>query len=152
MPTRRHLIQHAATVAAALAGLGLLPGAAQAAWSRAAFEANSLAEALQALGVAAPVDSREVTITGPEIAENGAAVPVTIGATAPGVKRLLLLVEKNPATLTALFEPGEAVEPNFQLRIKMAESSNVYAVALLADGRVLYARREIRVTLGGCGE
>jgi sulfur-oxidizing protein SoxY len=152
MPTRREVIHHGTAVAAALAGLGLLPGAAQAAWPRAAFEATSMAEALRALGAAAPVESREVTLQGPDIAENGAAVPVTIAATAPRVNRLLLLVEKNPATLTASFEPGDVVEPDFQLCIKMAESSNVYAVAILADGRVLFARREIRVTIGGCGE
>jgi sulfur-oxidizing protein SoxY len=92
-----------------------------------------------------------VTITGPDIAENGAAVPVAAATALPGVKRLLLLVEKNPAMLTALFDVSDAVEANISTRVKMAQSSNVFAVAMMADGKVLYAVKEVKVTLGGCG-
>jgi sulfur-oxidizing protein SoxY len=144
------MLRHSGAVAAALAGLGLLPVGARAAWPKAAFEMRNLADTLKALGAATPVESRDVTITGPEISENGAEVPVTLATSLAGVRRMLLLVEKNPAMLCAVFEPTESVEANFGVRIKMAESSNVYAVALLADGRVLFARREIKVTLGGC--
>jgi sulfur-oxidizing protein SoxY len=151
MHTRRQWLSHSATVAALLAGAGWLPARAQGAYPQAAFDAKSMAEALKALGAAAPQESRDVTITGPDIAENGAVVPVAAATTLPGAKRLLLLVEKNPAVLSAVFEVNDAVEPNFGTRVKMGQSSNVYAVAMMADGRVLFAQKEIKVTLGGCG-
>ena len=151
MQTRREMLTRSASVAAALAGLGLLPQAAQAAWSQAAFEAKNMADLMKALGTSGPTESKDVTITGPDIAENGAVVPVGAATTAPGVKRLLLLVEKNPNMLAALFDVTDAVEPNISTRVKMGQSSNVMAVAITADNKVLFAQKEIKVTLGGCG-
>ena len=151
MQTRRELLARSAAVASLLAGAGLLPQAAQAAWAQAAFEAKSVADALKALGAGAPVESKDVTLTGPDIAENGAVVPVGCATALPGVKRMLLLVEKNPAVLAAVFDLTDAVEANFNTRVKMGQSSNVLAVALMGDGKVLYAQKEIKVTLGGCG-
>lgn len=149
--TRREMLATSVRVASLLAGAGLLPKFAHAAWPQAAFETKSLADAVKALGGAAPAASGDVTITGPDIAENGAVVPVGASTTAAGAKRLLLLVEKNPNALAAVFELTDAVEPNISTRVKMAQTSNVYAVAMLADGRTLYAVKEIKVTLGGCG-
>ncbi len=151
MATRRELLARSASVAAALAGLGLLPRAAQAAWSQAAFDAKSMADLMKALGTANPSESKDVTITGPDIAENGAVVPVGASTTLAGVKRLLLLVEKNPNMLAAAFDLTDAVEPNLSTRVKMGQSSNVFAVAITGDNKVLYAAKEIKVTLGGCG-
>ena len=154
MHTRREMLLQSVQVAAMLAALGLAPGlaSAQAAgYASAAFDAKTLAEALKALGGGAPVDSKDITLTGPDIAENGAVVPVGVATTLPGVKRLLLLVEKNPAVLSAMFDVSDAVDANFGTRVKMGQSSNVYAVALMADGRVLYTAKEVKVTLGGCG-
>ena len=151
MPTRREVLARCASVAGLLAAAGLLPTAAQAAWSQAAFEAKSVADAIKALGGSAPVESKDVSLTGPDIAENGAVVPVGCATTLVGVKRLLLLVEKNPNTLAAVFDITDAVDANINTRVKMGQSSNVIAVAILADGKVLYAQKEIKVTLGGCG-
>ena len=155
MHTRREALSHSAQVAAALAALGLLPGVALAqaapAYNTAAFEAKTMAELTKALGVAAPVESKDVTLTGPDIAENGAVVPVGAASTLPGVKRLLLLVEKNPNMLAGLFDVTDAVDANFSTRVKMGQSSNVYAVALTADNKAYFAQKEIKVTLGGCG-
>ena len=151
MQTRRDMLARSATIAGLLATAGLLPQAAQAAWAQAAFEAKSLADAVKALGGGAPAESKDVTITGPDIAENGAVVPVGCASALPGVKRMLLLVEKNPSALAAVFDVSDAVESNFSARVKMGQSSNVIAVAMMADGRVLYAQKEIKVTLGGCG-
>ena len=89
MQTRREMLSHGATVASLLAGVGMLPGTALATGNGPAFEAKSLAEAYKTLGVSAPVESREVTITGPDIAENGAVVPIGAATALPGVKRLL---------------------------------------------------------------
>ena len=127
--------------------LGLTP----AAYNAAAFEAKNMAELMKALGASAPTESKDVTITGPDIAENGAVVPVGASTTLAGVKQLLLLVEKNPSALIASFNVSDSVDANITTRAKMGQSSDVYAVALLADGRVLFAKKEIKVTLGGCG-
>jgi sulfur-oxidizing protein SoxY len=151
MPSRRELLRRSVGAAGLLAGLGLLPEAAQAAYAQAAFDAKSLADVVKALGVSSPVDSKHVVLQGPDIAENGAVVPVTVGCALPGVKRMLLLVEKNPAMLCGVFDVSDAIEPSFSTRVKMAQSSNVIAVALLGDGRVLYTQKEVKVTLGGCG-
>lgn len=154
MQTRRDMLSASARVALALAGAGLLPGLAQAqaaTWNAAAFDAKTMAELMKALGAGAPAESKDVTITGPDIAENGAVVPVGAASALPGVKRLLLLVEKNPSMLSAIFEVSDAVEPSFSTRVKMGQSSNVYAVAMTGDGKVLFAQKEIKVTLGGCG-
>lgn len=151
MQTRRQMLQRSAAVAGALGGLGLLPQVAQAAWNNAAFEAKNMADLVKALGVSAPTESKDVTITGPDIAENGAVVPVGCASALPGVKRLLILVEKNPNMLAALFDVTDAVDANFNTRVKMGQSSNVMAVAITADNKVLYAQKEIKVTLGGCG-
>jgi len=154
MQTRREMLSHSAKVTTLLAAVGLFPALAQAqaaAYNTAAFEAKNIAELMKALGASAPAENKAVTVTGPDIAENGAVVPIGAAATLPGVKRLLVLVEKNPAMLAAMFELTDAVEPNVSTRVKMGQSSNVYAVAMMADGKVLFAQKEIKVTLGGCG-
>jgi sulfur-oxidizing protein SoxY len=151
MQTRREMMARSAMVAGLLAAAGFLPTAAQAAWPRAAFDAKSMADVAKALGGIAPVLSKDVSITGPDIAEDGANVRVDFATTLLGVKRLLLLVEKNPTVLAAAFDVTDAVEANINTRVKMGESSNVFAVAMMNDGKVLYAVKEIKVTLGGCG-
>lgn len=151
MQTRRKMLTQSAQVAGLLATAGLLPQAAHAAWTQAAFDAKTMAEAVKALGGGAPVESKDVTITGPDIAENGAVVPVGCSTALPGVKYLALLVEKNPSALAAVFGMSDNVDANFNTRVKMGQSSNVFAVAIMNDGKVLYAGKEIKVTLGGCG-
>jgi sulfur-oxidizing protein SoxY len=153
MPSRRDLLGHSARIATLLAAAGLLPGLARAqgaAYPSAAFEAKTMADVMKALGAGAPAESKEVTITAPDIAENGAVVPVGASTGLAGVRRILILVEKNPAILSAMFNVTDAVEPSFSTRLKMDQSSNVYAVAMMSDGRVLFAQKEVRVTLGGC--
>jgi len=154
MHARREFLSHSAKVATMLAAAGLLPQAAFAqagAWPASAFEAKSMADVMKALGAGAPVESKDVSVTGPDIAENGAVVPVGVATTLPGVKKLLLMVEKNPSTLSAMFDVSDAVDANFSTRVKMSQSSNVYAVAMMNDGKVLFAQKEVKVTLGGCG-
>jgi sulfur-oxidizing protein SoxY len=145
------MLSRSAQVATLLATAGLLPVTAQAAWNTAAFDAKSIPDLMKALGSSAPTESKDVVITGPDIAENGAVVPVGASTALPGVKRLLLLVEKNPSLLSAIFNVTDAVDANFATRVKMGQSSNVMAVALMNDNRVLFAQKEIKVTLGGCG-
>jgi len=154
MQTRREMLSHSAKVATLLAAVGLLPGLSQAqtaGYNSAAFNAKTMAELMKALGAGAPVESKDVTVTGPDIAENGAVVPIGAATAAPGVKRILLLVEKNPAMLAAMFDVTDAIDANIATRVKMGQSSNVFAVAMMADGKVLFAQKEVKVTLGGCG-
>lgn len=154
MKTRREMLQHGATVATLLMGAGLLPAIARAqaaSYQTAAFETKSMADLMKALGAGAPTESKDVTITGPDIAENGAVVPLGASTALAGVKSLLILVEKNPSIMTSMFELTDAVDSAVNTRVKMGQSSNVYAVAMMKDGRVLYALKEVKVTLGGCG-
>ena len=150
MHDRRRLLGHSARVALLLAGAGLLP-AARADYDTKLFDLKSLADVAKALGGQAPTESKDVSLTGPDIAENGAVVPIGVATTLPGVKQLMVMVEKNPSVLSALFDVSDAVEPNFATRVKMGQSSNVMAVALMNDGKVLFAHKEVKVTLGGCG-
>jgi sulfur-oxidizing protein SoxY len=151
MLTRRTALARSAQVALMLGALGVMPRAALAAYSSAAFEAKTIADLMKALGAAMPTESKDITVTAPDIAENGAVVPVGASTSLAGAKRLLILVEKNPSVLSAAFDVSDAVEPSFTTRVKMGQSSNVLAVALMADGKVLFAQKEVKVTLGGCG-
>ena len=150
MQTRRKTLKQSATVVGLLATTGLFPQFAFA-YNKVAFEAKSLAEVLKAVGGGAPVESKDVTIAGPDIAENGAVVPLTASTTLAGVKQMLILVEKNPAAMIAMFNVTDSVEANFATRAKMGQSSDVYAVAVMADGKTFFAKKEVKVTLGGCG-
>ena len=176
MTTRRELLKQSTTVAAMLASLGMYPHVAWAqssTYNAAAFEAKNMGDLMKALGDGArsgdrraagaarpmadalgggtPQESKDVVITGSDIAENGAVVPVGASTTLPGVKRMLILVEKNPSMMSAMFDVTDAIDANFATRVKMGQSSNVFAVAMMDDGKVLFASKEIKVTLGGCG-
>ena len=151
MQTRRQTLKQSAIVAGLLASTGLFPQYAMAAFNKAAFDAKSVAEVMKALGASAPAESKDVSITGPDIAENGAVVPIGVSTALTGVKQLLVLVEKNPSALVAVFNPTDSVDTNIATRTKMGQSSDVYAIAVMADGKTLYAKKEIKVTLGGCG-
>jgi sulfur-oxidizing protein SoxY len=134
-----------------LAAAGLVtPGMAQAAWNKEAFDAKSVDTVLSALGAGKPTDSTEITITAPEIAENGAVVPVTVVSNLPNTQEIAILVEKNPNMLAAKFSFAEGAVADVQTRIKMGQSSDVLAV-VKADGKFYVAKKEVKVTLGGCG-
>jgi sulfur-oxidizing protein SoxY len=149
---RRTALKHGATVAGLLMAAGHWPAAhAQAAFNRAAFEAKNLADVLKALGAAAPTESKDITLNAPDIAENGAVVPLGAATTLAGARRVLLLVEKNPNALAGAFDLSDSVEANVSTRVKMGQTSNVYAVVLTADNKAFFAQKEVKVTLGGCG-
>lgn len=136
-----------------LAAAGFLkPGDALAqAWNKNAFEAKTLDEVVKALGGAAPAQSKDIAfVQTPDIAENGAVVPIGMTSRLPGTDTLAVLVEKNPNMLAAVFTLPAGTLPELQTRVKMAQTSNVYVLAR-AGGRFAYATKEIKVTLGGCG-
>ena len=128
------------------------PGSAwaQQAWNKAAFDTKSLNDAVKALGGASAGESKDITITSPDIAENGAVVPFTITSKLPKTEQLAILVEKNPNILAASFNIPDGTEPSVNTRVKMGQTSNVIAL-VKADGKYYYASKEVKVTLGGCG-
>ena len=150
MQNRRDTLKQSLAVAGLLAATGLFPRYALA-FNKTAFEAKSIADAAKAYGGAAPVESKDVTLTAPDIAENGAVVPMGAATTLAGVKHLLLMVEKNPNVLVAKFDVSEGVDANFATRAKMGQTSDVFAVAITNDGKAFFAKKEVKVTLGGCG-
>lgn len=150
MPNRRETLKHYAALAGLLATAGF-PQFAQASTGRTGFQETSVQDAIKASGGSSLIESKDVNVTGPDIAENGAVVSLGANTTMAGVKQILLLVEKNPAALTARFHVTDAIEPNFVTRVKMGQTSDVYAVAIMADGKAYFARKEVKVTLGGCG-
>ncbi|HEX4858243.1 MAG TPA: thiosulfate oxidation carrier protein SoxY [Usitatibacteraceae bacterium] len=130
---------------------GLFPGLAAAAdWNKVAFEAKSLQDVVKAMGGAAPAESKDIAITSPDIAENGAVVPVAVASKLGKTESIAILVEKNPNALAASFDIQAGTEPFVSTRVKMGQTSNVHAL-VKADGKYYYTTKEIKVTLGGCG-
>jgi sulfur-oxidizing protein SoxY len=138
------------TLLLGLAALLARPFAALAAWNKEAFGAKSAGDALQHLGAASPAASKDLVIDAPQIAENGAVVPIEISSNIPGTSEIAVLIEKNPFPLAGKFTFGEGAVPFVKLNVKMGETSDVRVVAL-AGGRHYSATREIKVTIGGCG-
>ncbi len=135
----------------ALVAAGLItPEMAQAAWDKTAFDAKTMDEALKALGAGKPADSKDVQINAPDIAENGAVVPVGVKSTLPGTEFIAILIEKNPSMLAASFKLPEGTAADVSTRVKMGQTSNVFAV-VKAGGSFYMSTKEIKVTLGGCG-
>jgi sulfur-oxidizing protein SoxY len=119
-------------------------------WNNAAFDTKSFADTVRALGGGGSTASAGIEINAPEIAENGAVVPVSVESKLAKTQTIAILIEKNPNTLSANFEIPAGTDPFVSTRVKMAETSNVYAL-VRADGRYFHAVKEIKVTIGGCG-
>jgi sulfur-oxidizing protein SoxY len=136
-----------------LAALGVLlmkPLAALAAWNEQAFGAKSAADALKSLGAPSPATSKDIVIDAPQIAENGAVVPIEISSNLPGTTSIAVLIEKNPFPLASRFDFKDGALPFVKLNVKMGETSDVRVLAE-AGGKHYVATREIKVTIGGCG-
>ena len=150
--TRREALTSSGALAifGMFAAAGLVPVANAQVWSKAAFDAKSLNDLLKAIGGNAPTESKDVIVDGPDIAENGAVVPVGVVSKIDKTDYVAILVEKNPSTLTASFDIPEGAEANFKTRVKMGQSSNIHAL-VRANGKYYIATKEVKVTLGGCG-
>jgi sulfur-oxidizing protein SoxY len=134
-----------------LVAAGLItPEVAHAAWDKAAFDAKTMDDALKALGAGKPADSKDVQINAPDIAENGAVVPVAVKSTLPDTEFIAILIEKNPSMLAASFTLPEGTSADVSTRVKMGQTSNVFAL-VKAGGSFYMTTKEIKVTLGGCG-
>jgi sulfur-oxidizing protein SoxY len=132
------------------AGL-LRPADALAEWNKGAFESKTVGDALRNLRVTAPVETKDIVIRAPDIAENGAVVPIEIQSNVPGSRSIVVLIEKNPFPYAASFDVSQGALPFVALRAKMGETSNVRVVVAAADGKFYTAAKEVKVTIGGCG-
>lgn len=153
MQRRQFVKKSGATALAVTAASGLLPAQSHAqtqGWNKNAFEAKSLADAVKALGASGATESKDVVLVAPEIAENGNVVRIGASTSNPAITQLAFVIEKNPNALTAVFDVLPGTEANFATNVKMSQSSNVYAIGRLGD-RFVYAVKEVKVTLGGCG-
>lgn len=149
---RRETLKAGAGLLALLAAAGIIsPGEAHAAdWNKAAFEGKTMQDALKALGVSGPANSTDIVIRAADIAENGAVVPVGVESKIPGTQSISILVDKNPSALAASFDIPAGTDPLITTRVKMGQTSDVYAL-VKANDKFFMAKKEIKVTLGGCG-
>ncbi len=138
-------------LACALAAGLLRPVPARAAeWNKTAFESKTLADALNNIGAAGAAESADIFVKAPEIAENGAVIPIEVTCRMPGAESIALLAEKNPFPLMAQAEMANGTEGYLNTRFKMGQTS-VVKVVVKAGGKHYIASREIKVTIGGCG-
>lgn len=148
---RRGVLKAAGALGAVLVAGLLKPVAALAAtWSKEAFASKSMGDALNSMGTASPQQSSEIMIDAPQIAENGAVVPIEIISKIPGTTSIAVMVEKNPYPLVARFDFMEGALPFVKINAKMGETSDVRVIAT-AGGKHYSAAKEIKVTIGGCG-
>lgn len=142
--------QMGALAAAFAAGLVASGQARAATWNKTGFESRALADVMKSLGATGAIESKDIIITAPDIAENGAVVPVAITSKLPNTQQISIVAEKNPFPLAATFDVSGGGEGYVSARIKMGQTSDVWAV-VKADGKYFTARKEIKITVGGCG-
>jgi len=139
-----------ATSAAVMAGL-LTPQAVISAWNESAFNAKSEKDAINsAMGSSSAAASTDITIKAPDIAENGAVVPVSVSSAIADVTSIAMLVEKNGTPMSAVFNMPKGTLANISTRLKMGKTGDVIAV-VKAGGKLYSARKSVKVTIGGCG-
>ena len=152
---RRTLLKGAGAtgaIAAAIAAGVLKPSQALAAeYNRTAFEAKDVAGALKGVGAGSTTESKDIVIRAPDIAENGAVVPVDVVSNIPTTISRAVLLDKNPSPRTSAFDFANGALPEMALRVKMGQTSLVEAIAKTADGKYYIAKKEVKVTVGGCG-
>ena len=150
---RRKALQDAgglAVMALAMAAGLFKPSLARAEWNKEAFSTKSFADAVKAMGGSQPVESKEITIDSPDIAENGAVVPFAVSSKLPNTQSISLLIEKNPNILAAEFAIPSGTDPWINTRVKMGQTSRVIALVKAGD-KFYYNAKDVKVTLGGCG-
>jgi sulfur-oxidizing protein SoxY len=148
---RRKFLQGSLSGGALVAGAARLPRLAFAEWPKAAFESKDVDSALSSLlGSSDIADSTEIQIKAPDIAENGAVVPIQVDTGLASVESITIIADQNPAPLVASFEFGSDAVGYVSTRIKMGKTGNVVAV-VKAGGKLYRAKKEVKVTIGGCG-
>ena len=154
IPVRRKLLKSlgAALPLLMAAGGGLLRAgqALAATWNKSGFESKAAADAMKSIGATGAQPSKDIVLTAPDIAENGAQVPVTIASRIPNTQSISIVVDKNPFPLNSTYDFANGAESYVSTKLKMGQTSNVVAV-VKADGKYYTATKEVKVTIGGCG-
>lgn len=145
---RRHILKICAVGFLSMATLPLR--ALAAAWNKPAFESTRTEDAMRGLGLGDLGPSRDIVLTAPDMAENGAIVQIEVESRIPGTEAIAILVDKNPTPLIANFVFGPDALPSIVTRIKIAESSEVKAI-VSAGGKFYSVGRKVEVAVGGCG-
>ena len=152
---RRRLLRGGTSLAMMVPWLGsglLVPSRVLAAeWNRPAFTARNVADALKSYGAAGAADSRDIVISAPEIAENGAKVEIEIASQIPATRSIAVFADKNPMPLCATLEFSGNALPFCRVQLKLAETTRIRSVVRAGDGKTYVAFRDVKVTLGGCG-
>lgn len=146
---RRKFIHFGISAMGVLAAGALWPLRAFANALESAFKAKNVDELFKEFG-ATPTPSDQIVLTTPDIAENGAVVPVSVVSKLPGTEQIMIVVEKNPNPMVAAFMIPEGTEASISTRVKVGQTCNIYAV-VKTGGKYYSAMRETKVTLGGCG-
>lgn len=121
-----------------------------AAWNQPGFNAHAMAEALKSIGATTSVESQDILIKAPEIAENGAIVPIEVVSRIPNTRFIAILAEKNPFPLIGTFGFENGAEAFVSTRVKLGQTS-LLKVIVKADDKVYSTTKEVKVTIGGCG-
>jgi len=152
--TRRNVLKAGggAGLLALLATAGMLRSEAALAadWNQTAFGAKNLKDAYDALGAGNRTQSNDIVMTAPEIAENGAVVPIGAVSKIPGTESISILIAKNPTSLAASFDIPAGTDPSVSTRVKLAQTSDVH-ILVKANGKFYETKKEVKVTIGGCG-
>lgn len=153
-PARRSLLKLGAALTVAVTAGVLKPHqawAVQQEWNKKAFASGDIQGVIEALGGSGSGEaSDKILLEAPDIAENGAVVPVVVTSSLDNTTEIAILVPDNPNALTAHFVILEGTLPEVSTRIKMGATSDVFAL-VKADGNYYLAHKEVKVTLGGCG-
>ncbi len=147
-----NLVRRTVLRAAAALAAGLLPPlrALAGAWNQSGFDSKALADALESIGATTSVDSPDILVKAPEIAENGAIVPIEVVSRIPNTRFIAILAEKNPFPLIGTFDLRDGAEGFVSTRVKLGQTSLVRVIVKAGD-KVYSATREVKVTIGGCG-
>ena len=142
--------QLGALAAACAAGLAANGRTWAATWNKAGFQSKAMADVMKSLGATGASETKDIVITAPDIAENGAVVPIAVTSKLPDTQQISIVAEKNPFPLAATFDVAGGGEGYVSTRIKMGQTSDVWAV-VKAVGKYYTARKEVKITVGGCG-
>ncbi len=146
----KNILASGALASAISTGL-MFPKKVWAAWNAEAFKSKKLNDSLMKLyGTTEVENSTDVQLKAPDIAENGAVVPISVKSSLTGIESISVFAEKNPTPLIASFNLGEGMLPSVSVRIKMGKTSNVLAI-VKANGKLYKASKMVKVTVGGCG-
>lgn len=119
-------------------------------WDKAAFDSKTVPDVLNAIGATGAMESDQIKLKMPDIAENGTVVPVEVSTNLPGVESIVIIAEKNGTPLLAKFALSNGAAGVVSIRVKLATTTNV-RVVVKADGKTYTAAKEVKVTVGGCG-